>query len=109
MISLKDKKTFMSFMVFMLVTSFMSFMVISINASPEHKRTPFMLFMCQPCWFEANINDINGITNNSAFSLGNHKRAKMMAFMVPQRLPAQVPDMSGNLAISGLILNSNHY
>ena len=90
---LKDKKLFMSFMVFMLVTLFMPFMVRSINASMEHKRTPFMLFMCQPCWFEPNINDINGITKNGTFSLGDHKRGKIMPFMLENR-----PDLASTLA-----------
>jgi hypothetical protein len=80
---LKSKKPFMSFMVFTLVTPFMSFMPINYDLHKRCHYVPFMLEMCQPSYIERNHKRINDINEYRHFSLFYINGEEMMPIMDP--------------------------
>ena len=97
---LKDKKPFMSFMVFTLVTPFMSFMPINYDLHKRCHSVPFMLEMCQPSYLESNHKRITAITEYRYFSLFSINGEEMMPFMDPKEHQVSteaLPRHQGNL------------
>jgi hypothetical protein len=77
---LKNNKTVYPIYFVYSFTSFTPFTLSKHEKVNDGKRTPFTLFMCQPCGYEGKVNEVNAVNRKSDFAKDLGKRAKITPF-----------------------------